>query len=359
MSRGSGGIGQHRRNLDILLAVCREDVGGERLIDRPSVYRKLAELKIELNLARLLAYQTVAMMDQGLVPSVAGAKEKIASAELRIKLADFATQILGPTALLSKTDPAAPANGMFEVRYRQSPLFYFVGGANDVLRDMIAQAGHGLPRSARTPEGRGPPYEGSSTMDLMLSDEQTQLQDSLRRLFAERCPTTLVRRLRLDDGGDDLASLWEALSDAGLLGLALPAEIGGGEGSLIDVGVLVEEAGRALAPALVKGSVLFGLMVQRLGHDGLRQRWLPRLCDDGLKAAVILDQSDRIDRTIVARPHADGWVLSGAVDLVRIPEVCQAVRARCQNRFGRAPGRGSRLRGGGRSPRATRGSRHP
>lgn len=149
LERGSGGAGQHQRNLDDLISLCCEGEDGERLIDKPSVRQKLAELYIDVNLLRLLAFQTAATMDQGLVPAVAGAKEKIASAELRIKLADFATQILGPRALLTNEDPDAPCGGMFEARYRQCPLFYFVGGANDILRDMIAQAGHGLPRSAR------------------------------------------------------------------------------------------------------------------------------------------------------------------------------------------------------------------
>jgi alkylation response protein AidB-like acyl-CoA dehydrogenase len=152
--RGSGGIGQHRRTLDDLLEVCRRDVGGRRLIDEPSVRRKLAELEVDITLARLLAYQTVSLMDQGVVPAVEGAKEKVASAELRIKLADFATQILGAQALLTAEDEAAPAHGLFEERYRQCPLFYFVGGANDILRDMIAQVGHGMPRTPRVPERR-------------------------------------------------------------------------------------------------------------------------------------------------------------------------------------------------------------
>lgn len=151
--RGSGGIGQHRRTLDELVAWCQRGEPGRRLIDRPGVRRKLAELEVDIRQARLLAFQTVSMMDEGLVPAVAGAKEKIASAELRIKLADFATQILGAEALLTSEDPDAPMSGTFEARYRQCPLFYFVGGANDILRDMVAQAGHGLPRTARTPGG--------------------------------------------------------------------------------------------------------------------------------------------------------------------------------------------------------------
>jgi alkylation response protein AidB-like acyl-CoA dehydrogenase len=86
-------------------------------------------------------------MDQNQIPTLAATKEKIAVCELRIKLADWATQIVGLPSLLTTADPAAPLAGLLEQRYRQSPLFFFVGGANDVLRDVIAR-GHGLPRSA-------------------------------------------------------------------------------------------------------------------------------------------------------------------------------------------------------------------
>jgi alkylation response protein AidB-like acyl-CoA dehydrogenase len=145
--RGSLGRGQLRRMLDDLISLCRQPVGGRRLIDQPSTRRRLAELEVDMELARLLSFQTTALMDQNQIPTLAATKEKIAVCELRIKLADWATQIVGLPSLLTTADPAAPLAGLLEQRYRQSPLFFFVGGANDVLRDVIAR-GHGLPRSA-------------------------------------------------------------------------------------------------------------------------------------------------------------------------------------------------------------------
>jgi alkylation response protein AidB-like acyl-CoA dehydrogenase len=146
--RGSNGAGALRRALDDLIQYCGESVDGYRLIDSSSVRRRLAELEIDVELARLLAYQTATLMDQQKIPTVAAAVEKVAATELRIKLADWSTQIVGPRSLLTSADPAAPHGGLFEQSYRQSPLFFFVGGANDVLRDVIARA-HGLPRASR------------------------------------------------------------------------------------------------------------------------------------------------------------------------------------------------------------------
>jgi alkylation response protein AidB-like acyl-CoA dehydrogenase len=144
--RGSSGRGQLERMLDDLIDLCLEPIDGKRLIDQPGTRRRLGELKVDVELARLLSFQTAALMDQGQVPAIAAATEKVFLCELRIKIADWATQIVGLPSLLTTQDPAAPLAGLLEQRYRQSPLFYFVGGANDVLRDMIAR-GHGLPRS--------------------------------------------------------------------------------------------------------------------------------------------------------------------------------------------------------------------
>jgi alkylation response protein AidB-like acyl-CoA dehydrogenase len=144
--RGSSGRGQLERMLDDLIDLCRQPVDGKRLIDQPGTRRRLAELKVDVEIARLLSFQTAALMDQGQIPAVAAATEKVSLGELRIKIADWATQIVGLDSLLKTGDPSAPLGGLLEQRYRQSPLFYFVGGANDVLRDLIAR-GHGLPRS--------------------------------------------------------------------------------------------------------------------------------------------------------------------------------------------------------------------
>ena len=145
--RGGNGCGALRRVLDELIEYCRQSVDGRRLIDQPGVRQRLAALEVDVEISRLLAYQTAAMVDQGSIPVVAATVEKIATAELRIRMADWATQIVGRSSLLTSADPAAPLAGHLEQFYRQSPLYFFVAGANDVLRDVIARS-QGLPRSA-------------------------------------------------------------------------------------------------------------------------------------------------------------------------------------------------------------------
>jgi alkylation response protein AidB-like acyl-CoA dehydrogenase len=71
------------------------------------------------------------------------------SSELRQRIADLAIDILGPDGLMTYRSLGAPVGGKFERLYRISPLMRFGGGTNEVLRDVIAQRGHGMPSYGR------------------------------------------------------------------------------------------------------------------------------------------------------------------------------------------------------------------
>ena len=55
----------------------------------------------------------------------------------------------GPDGLLAHRSENAPLAGKFERLYRAAPLMRFGGGTNEVLRDVIAQRGHGMPSYGR------------------------------------------------------------------------------------------------------------------------------------------------------------------------------------------------------------------
>jgi 3-oxocholest-4-en-26-oyl-CoA dehydrogenase alpha subunit len=152
LERGAvSAAGALRKRLDDLITVCSAAmIGGVRLADQPDVRRRLAELEADVEVARLLGYQTASIIDSGEVPTVAATAEKIYTSELRQKIADLGTQILGLYGQLDPKDPQAPARGAIERLYREAPLLRFGGGANEVLRDVIAQRGHGMPSYGRT-----------------------------------------------------------------------------------------------------------------------------------------------------------------------------------------------------------------
>jgi alkylation response protein AidB-like acyl-CoA dehydrogenase len=61
-------------------------------------------------------------------------------------------QMFGMQGLVVRGDESAVSGGEFEHIYRGSPLGRFGGGTNEVMRDVIAQRGHGMPSYGRSRE---------------------------------------------------------------------------------------------------------------------------------------------------------------------------------------------------------------
>ena len=62
-------------------------------------------------------------------------------------------------------------------------------------------------------------------MDIRLDEQQTLLQSTFTRFFAERCSLEQVREL--EAGAGHSPALWASLADLGALGLLIPEAHGG------------------------------------------------------------------------------------------------------------------------------------
>ena len=84
--------------------------------------------------------------------------------------------------------------------------------------------------------------------DLLYSDTEEALRDSVRRLFADRCPPESVMRA-YGPAPHDFSAVWHALAaDLGMAGLLVPEQLGGAGASAREAAVVMEEIGRAVAP---------------------------------------------------------------------------------------------------------------
>ena len=111
--------------------------------------RRLGQAEADVEVATLMGYEAASILDSGVIPTVEVSVEKIFTSELRQRIADLALDLLGPDGLLAHGSQRAPLAGKFERLYRAAPLMRFGGGANEVLRDIIAQRGHGMPSYGR------------------------------------------------------------------------------------------------------------------------------------------------------------------------------------------------------------------
>ena len=142
--------GDLRRAVDDLVILAREiREDGTRPLDNADVRRKLAQLDADVELAQLMGFEASSLLESGTIPSVLVSVEKVFSSELRQRIADVGTSMLGPAGLIAGTDSHAVMAGKFERLYRAAPLLRFGAGANEVLRDVIAQRGHSLPSYGR------------------------------------------------------------------------------------------------------------------------------------------------------------------------------------------------------------------
>ncbi|MGA8544205.1 MAG: acyl-CoA dehydrogenase family protein [Mycobacterium sp.] len=84
--------------------------------------------------------------------------------------------------------------------------------------------------------------------DLLYSDTEEALRDSVRRLFADRCPAESVVSA-YGPAAHDFSNVWHALAaDLGMAGLLVPDQFGGAGAGAREAAVVMEEIGRAVAP---------------------------------------------------------------------------------------------------------------
>jgi alkylation response protein AidB-like acyl-CoA dehydrogenase len=114
-------------------------------------------------------------------------------------------------------------------------------------------------------------------MNFDFSDDQKQLRDQARKFLAEKCSPKAVRQV-LDGKEDYDRALWKGLAEMGFLGVAIPEEFGGAGAGHLELCVIAEEMGRALAPVPFSSTVYLAAEALLLaGSDAQKRKWLPAI----------------------------------------------------------------------------------
>lgn len=165
-------------------------------------------------------------------------------------------------------------------------------------------------------------------MKAIPTAEQREFASSLRALLAAESPVSLARGLNEPDADRRTPALWQALTDAGVLGLAIAEEYGGAGGSLNDLAVFYTEAGRALCPTTVHSSVQAALAIDQLGWPDDKKTWLPLLAGGAVRGATALwNARDAADVSAVLRaaPVSAHWRLAGTADYVADADIADVI----------------------------------
>jgi alkylation response protein AidB-like acyl-CoA dehydrogenase len=146
-------------------------------------------------------------------------------------------------------------------------------------------------------------------VDFDFSPAQYELRDEARRFLAKECSTDHVREF-VDDPSGWSRDLWKQIADLGWMALPFPEENGGLGQSFLDLMLLLEELGAALAPVpFLSSVVLAGYPILRHGSDEQKARWLPEIASGDRVAAAVLPSFEHDVDTISIR--ADGNRLTG------------------------------------------------
>ena len=158
-------------------------------------------------------------------------------------------------------------------------------------------------------------------MNFDFDEDQEELRRTVRRFLERSSAETEVRRLMATDLGYDPA-VWEQMAtQLGLHGLAIPEEYGGAGFSFVELGVVLEEMGRALLCAPFFASVVLAAeLLKAVGDEQARKDYLPGIAAGETIATVALTEADGQwqPSSIATRALQDGaaWRLTGTKTFV-------------------------------------------
>jgi alkylation response protein AidB-like acyl-CoA dehydrogenase len=148
-------------------------------------------------------------------------------------------------------------------------------------------------------------------MNFDFSDDQKQLRDQARKFLAEKCPPKAVRVV-LDGKAPYDKELWKGLAEMGFLGVAIPEEFGGAGAGHLELCVIAEEMGRALAPVPFSSTVYLAAEALLLaGSEAQKKKWLPKIASGEAIGTLALFEGTGNPSPKAIKLAANGGTLNG------------------------------------------------
>jgi len=148
-------------------------------------------------------------------------------------------------------------------------------------------------------------------MNFDFSDDQKQLRDQARKFLTEKCPSKAVRAV-LDGKAPYDEQLWKGLAEMGFLGVAIPEEFGGAGAGHLELCVIAEEIGRALAPVPFSSTVYLAAEALLLaGSDAQKKKWLPKIASGEAIGTLALFEDTGNPSSKAIKLAANGGTLNG------------------------------------------------
>jgi 3-oxocholest-4-en-26-oyl-CoA dehydrogenase alpha subunit len=129
-----------------IVAYAKEkEINGVPLSKDPLIRQKLAQLKTELEVDKLLYYRLACMVDNDQIPNYEASMQKLFATETAQRITNTAMDLLGHRGLLKDGSRHAVLSGMAQWYYRTSVVETIYAGTSEIQRNIIALRGLKLP----------------------------------------------------------------------------------------------------------------------------------------------------------------------------------------------------------------------
>lgn len=153
-------------------------------------------------------------------------------------------------------------------------------------------------------------------MNFAFTEEQEELRKTVRQFLDAKSSEAAVREQMETEAGFD-AAVWSQMAEQmGLQGLAIPEEFGGSGYSYVELGIVLEEMGRALLCAPFFSSVVLAAnTLLQSGDDAAKAAHLPGIASgETIATLAFTEPSGKWDEsgiTMEASGSGDSWTLNG------------------------------------------------
>ncbi|HEV7847219.1 MAG TPA: acyl-CoA dehydrogenase family protein [Thermoleophilaceae bacterium] len=158
-------------------------------------------------------------------------------------------------------------------------------------------------------------------MNFDFTDDQQAIKRTAKEMLASRFKAERVRELAEAGGYDEDA--WKEMCELGWAGIFIDEEHGGQGLGIVELVILMEELGYALAPVPFLSNAAAGLALQVAGSDEQKERWLPGIATGEARGTVGMVR-DGEARLVPDADSADVIVLYGSDGSASVVEASSA-----------------------------------
>ncbi|MFP5110214.1 acyl-CoA dehydrogenase family protein [Neobacillus sp. C211] len=151
-------------------------------------------------------------------------------------------------------------------------------------------------------------------MKMTFSDEQQMLHQAVRRFFDKNAQIETIRHIQASELGH-CENLWHKITEAGWNAIIIPERFGGAGGTIMDLAIIFEEAGKVLLPTSFYSTTYATLVLNDLGTNTQKEHYLSKIANGEFISTVAYEEKQALTKsalfTTTAEAMNDQWVING------------------------------------------------